>query len=124
MTLALILLGISFIGMGFVVLNRARVVEGGEFYVPVKDSWNKSIENFFEKIKFFVTEFPKQAGIKCFHFLVIKCVELARKMKSLIYPKISHIMDTVKGKDVPKVKGKASEFLRSIRVDGFDDNLK
>ncbi len=115
MTIALIIFGLSLLIMFLVILNKNRFLEKGSYLIDIKSDWDKKILYIFRHTVFFIKEFPRYTARRAGHFLVIKALEWFGKIKILIYPKISHIVDTVKGKDVPKMRGEVSEFLRSIK---------
>ncbi|MFA6463876.1 MAG: hypothetical protein WCV55_02635 [Candidatus Paceibacterota bacterium] len=105
----------SFIGAVFLIVNRAKFSDGRVAYVSFPKEWDKFLASFYHASKVLFTELPKHVIMNVYHFIVIMTVDASRKMKVLIYPKISHIVETVRGTNVPEQKKEVSEFLKSIR---------
>ena len=95
-------------------MNKKRELETGHAYVCISHDHELTIK---EKVKLKtkdIKEWPRRA----FHivsFLVVKeGVKIFEKTKEIVYPKISHIVDAVKGRDIPKNRGSVSLFLKHI----------
>ncbi len=111
---------VSFIGAIFLVINRARFSDGRVAYVSFPKEWDKLLSGFYHASKVLFTELPKHVAINVYHFFVITFVDASKKTKLLIYPKISHIVETVKGTNLPEQKKPASEFLKAIVKEEVD----
>ncbi|MEI6478675.1 MAG: hypothetical protein WCO18_00125 [bacterium] len=105
----------SLLGASFLVINRARFSNGRVAYVSFPKEWDKFLSKFYRASRVLFTQLPKNVVLNMYHFFVITSVDVSRKIKVLIYPKISHIVETVRGTNVPEQKKPASEFLNSIR---------
>ena len=111
---------ISFIGAVFLVVNRAKFSDGRVAYVNFPKEWDNLLSNFYRATKVLFTELPKHVVLNIYHFFVIVSVDTSKYVRNLIYPKISHIVETVKGTDLPEQKKPASEFLKSIVKEEVD----
>ena len=112
---SIIVFGASFIGALFLVFNRAKFSDGSVAYVSFPKEWDKFLSKLYFATRLLFTQLPKDVFKNIYHFFVITSVDISRKVKILIYPRISHIVDTVKGTNLPEQKKPVSEYLKSIR---------
>ena len=106
---------VSFIGAVFLLANRARYSDGRVAYVSFPKQWDRFLSKFYRATKVLFTELPRHVVLNIYHFFVIVSVDISKYVRNLIYPKISHIVDTVKGTNLPEQKKEASDFLKSIK---------
>ena len=106
---------VSFIGAVFLLVNRAKYSDGRVAYVSFPKEWDHFLSKFYRATKVLFTELPKHVVLNIYHFFVIVSVDISKYVRNLIYPKISHIVDTVKGTSLPEQKKEASDFLKSIK---------
>lgn len=98
----------------FLFINKKRELDRGEAFVCLSHCDEHHLRNRFKAMQVSVKEAPRKFG-NIVAFLVVKQgVKAFEKMKEIVYPKISHIVDAVKGRDIPKNKGSVSLFLRHI----------
>ncbi len=115
MTAAITIFAISFVGIIFMLANKARHLSTGRAFVSVSDDTNAKVLKVSRDTAVMIKNAPKIVA-QTAAFLALKgSVIVYEKAKKKIYPKIAHLVDAVKGKDVPKNKGSASFFLTSIR---------
>ena len=112
---------VSFVGAVFLVVNRARFSDGRAAYVSFPKEWDNFFAKFYRASKILFTELPKHVLKNVYHFIVITSVDASRKVNLLIYPKISHIVETVRGTNLPEKKKPVSEFLKSIKKDNLGE---
>jgi len=115
MYLALTFFIISFAGIGVMILNKMRHLNTGRGYINIASHVDDKIRAKGVVARKVLTEFPKHFSREAMHFGIRQGVTGYRKVKAKVYPKIAHIVDAVKGKDVPKNRGKASFFLKNIQ---------
>lgn len=117
MTLAIIILIVSICGVSVTLFNKVRELDTGRAIITINKDTDQKILYLYTKIYHYVKESPK----KIVHLLVIWALRFfyvfSKKLKKKLYPKISHLVDTVKGRDLPKNRGKASFFLEKINND-------
>lgn len=122
MTLAIIILIFSICGVSITLFNKVRELDTGKAIISISKDTDQKIVDLYTKIYLYIKELPK----RIFHSGVILVLRLfyvfSSKLKKKIYPKISHLVDTVKGRDLPKNKGSVSFFLE--RVKEHSDGLK
>lgn len=97
------------------IFNKLRQIEKGKAFITLNGSFDNVLGakvNFSKKM---ISEFPKHFGREAFYVFIHKSVAGLKHLKNIIYPKISHIVESVKGKDIPKERGNASFFLVHIR---------
>lgn len=105
---------ISLFGIMFLFINKKRELDKGEAFVCLSHCDEHHLRNKFREVQVSLREMPRRAG-NIVAFLVVKQgVRAFEKLKKVVYPKISHIVDAVKGRDIPKNKGSVSLFLRHI----------
>ena len=121
---AVTLFCVSLLGALFLVINRARFNDGRVAYVSFPKEWDKFLSHFYHASKVLFTELPKHVALNIYHFLVITSVDISKYIRNLIYPKISHIVETVKGTNLPEQKKPVSEFLKSIRNNDVEVDRK
>lgn len=122
MTLAITILIVSICGVSLTLLNKVRELDTGKAVISINKDTDKKILDLHARVTLFIKESPK----KIVHILAILALRFfyvfGKKIKQKLYPRISHLIDAVKGKDVPKNKGSVSFFLE--RVKEHSDNLK
>lgn len=108
---------ISLSGIIFLFMNKKRELETGVAFISI----SHGNEHFFKaKMKNAgqaAKEMPKKAANIVAFLAVKQGVKTFEKVKEVVYPKISHIVDAVKGRDIPKNRGSVSLFLKHI--EGF-----
>ena len=105
---------ISLLGIIFLFWNKKRELERGRAFVAISH-----VNEHFFKVKMHnvgqsAREMPKKVANVMAFLAVKQGVKTFEKMKEVVYPKISHIVDAVKGRDIPKNKGSVSLFLKHI----------
>ncbi len=122
MYIALTIFVLSLIVIIAMVGNKLREHTHGKAYITVSPELDESIRRKAHIAHKIGTEFPKHFGREAFYAFVQKSVVFYRKIKAKIYPRIAHIVDAVKGKDVPMNKGGTSFFLS--RISENDEKLE
>lgn len=113
---------ISFVVILAMIGNKLREIQTGRGFVSVNLNADDAIRAKMHIGKKAVTELPKHFVREAFHFAIQKIFVGLHKIAHIFYPKIAHIVETVKGKDIPKNKGGASFFLSDLRE--HKENLK
>lgn len=117
MTAAIIIFGVSFLGIIAVLFNKLQHMNKGKAFVTIGASTNERVERFSKNTVGLVKHAPKML-VQTAAFLAIKgSLAAYEKAKKKVYPRIAHLVDAVKGKDIPKNRGAASFFLASIKKD-------
>ena len=106
---------ISALAIVFMLMNKLREIEGKKSFVSIGSHLDESIRHKIILLRKAVVEFPRHFSREAFYAFVQNSVLLFRKLRAKIYPHIAHIVDAVKGKDIPKNKGAASFFLVHIQ---------
>lgn len=115
MTFAITIFFLSFAGIAFLLVNKSRELAGKKAFVTVSHETNHKIKSVTDKVTVSIKKSP-QVVWKTLLFVVIKVSILVfEKAKTKFYPKIAHLVDSVKGRHVPKNKGSASFFLTNIK---------
>lgn len=115
MTIAITTFGISFAFLWAMIANRIREVRGGIPVVSFKFSFDRKLRKYARLTGIIATELPKHMGREAMHFAIKKSVDILRKVRGKVYPRIAHIVETVKGKDLPKNKGSVSLFMKAVK---------
>jgi len=105
---------VSLVGIIFLFWNKKRELEKGVAFVNISHV-NESFLK--EKVKAgadAAKEMPKKVANVVAFLAVKQGVKTFEKVKEVVYPKISHIVDAVKGRDIPKNRGSVSLFLKHI----------
>lgn len=120
--IVLITFFVSFVLIVAMILNKFREIQTGSGFV----SWSPNADDAIRKqifiAKKFTTEFPMHFSRECLHFSVQKLYLVFTKARDIVYPKVAHIIDAVKGKNIPQNKGGTSFFL--VNVQEHKDSLK
>lgn len=111
---------IALLGIMFLFANKKRELETGVAYIFISHVNEAYFKEKFSGLVVATKESPRKiANVSA--FLAVKSgVHIFEKTKQIVYPKISHIVDAVKGRDIPKNKGTVSLFLK--HVEGFRDS--
>lgn len=105
---------ISLFAIAFLLLNKKRELENGVAFVSLAHANEIHFKQKIEVIKKTTKEMPKKV-VNIAAFIAVKQgVKTFEKVKEIVYPKISHIVDAVKGRDIPKNRGSVSLFLKHI----------
>lgn len=105
---------VSLAGIIFLFWNKKRELEKGCAFVDISHVNEHSFKEKVKEISQSAREMPKRA-FSIVTFLAVKQgVKTFEKVREIVYPKISHIVDAVKGRDIPKNKGSVSMFLKHI----------
>ena len=102
--------------------NKLREIQTGKGFVSISLEADDAIRAKIFFGKKVVTELPRHFGREAFHFAVQKTYVGFSKVRDAFYPKIAHIVEAVKGKDIPKNKGGTSFFL--VNIHEHQENLK
>ncbi|HYC34356.1 MAG TPA: hypothetical protein VEC13_01340 [Candidatus Paceibacterota bacterium] len=117
MTTAIIIFAVSFLGIIAVLFNKLQHINKGKAFVSVSARTDARVEQFSKNTVGLVKHAPKMVA-QTAAFLAIKgSLAAYEKAKKKVYPRIAHLVDAVKGKDIPKNRGSASFFLASIKKD-------
>lgn len=111
---------IALLGIIFLFVNKKKELETGVAYVFISHVNESYFKERLAELVVATKELPhKLANIGA--FLAVKSgVHIFEKTKKIVYPKISHIVDAVKGRNIPKNRGTVSLFLK--HVEGFRDS--
>jgi hypothetical protein len=108
---------LSLIGVIAVIVNKIQHMNKGRAFVSVSVETDERVKKISKTTVFVVKNSPKIIA-HTVAFLALKySVIVFEKAKKKIYPRIAHLVDAVKGRDVPKNKGSASFFLTSLKKD-------
>lgn len=102
--------------------NKLREIHTGKGFVSVSANADDAIRAKMFVGKKVVTELPVHFGREALHFAIQKIYFGFKKIRDIFYPKIAHIVEAVKGKDIPKNKGGTSFFL--VDIHDHKENLK
>lgn len=113
---------VALIGIVFVFANRNRQMRTGKSYVNLSFGSDFHLKKRIVDVKATVRGMPKRAADFTAYHAVRHGIKLYDKVKTKIHPKIAHIIEAVKGKDIPKNRGTASIFLK--KIEEHKKNLK
>lgn len=122
MIIAGTIFGVSFVGLIAVIGNKIAHVYRGRHIVSVSEDLDRRIKKISEELFAIVRRSPKVVGHTVAYLTIKYSVIVIEKAKKKIYPKISHIVDAAKGRNIPKNGGSASFFLANIKE--HKDSLK
>jgi hypothetical protein len=105
---------ISLFAIVFLLINKKREIDSGMAFVSFAHANEIHFKQKLEGIKRTTKEMPKKVAHIAAFIAVKQGVKTFEKVKEIVYPKISHIVDAVKGRDIPKNKGSVSMFLKHI----------
>lgn len=105
---------ISLFGIIFLFVNKRREMLYGKPFMNLSFGSDYHIKQKIEGVRVSAKNFPRKAAHITAFYAVKHGITAFEKTKQIVYPKISHIIDAVKGRDIPKNKGSASLFLKHI----------
>ncbi|MDB5204031.1 MAG: hypothetical protein JWP09_59 [Candidatus Taylorbacteria bacterium] len=105
---------VSLVGIVFLFWNKKRELEGGRAFVDISHVNEHSFKTKMKDVGQSAKEMPKKMANVAAFLAVKQGVKTFEKVKEVVYPKISHIVDAVKGRDIPKNRGSVSLFLKHI----------
>lgn len=122
MTLAIIILIVSLSGVSFLLFNKIKEIDTGKSIIKINNVHDEKILIFFQKSLKSIKESPR-VFLQIFILWLIKHLyNLKRKLVHKVYPKISHLVEAVKGSHVRKEGAPVSSFLEKVKEHG--DNSK
>lgn len=122
MTLATIILIVSLLSICFLLVSKTRELNTGKGIIKIKEVYNQKVVDVYQKVVIFVRGAP-QALLRVLILWILKhFYHLKKKTAEKVYPKIAHLVDAVKGRDLPKNKGSVSFFLEKVKE--HSDSLK
>ena len=119
-TIAIFLLAL--LGIVFVFWNKKREIEAGKPYLNLAFGSDFHLKRHIENAATSVKGMPKKAAEAGIFFAVKHGLNAFEKVKSAIRPKIAHIIDAVRGKNIPQNKGSVSVYLK--KIEEHKNNLK
>jgi len=105
---------LSLAGIIFLFWNKQQEVTKGRAIVKLSLGSDHAIRQRIEGVKASAREFPRKAFHISAFYAVKHGIHAFEKTKRVVYPKISHIVDAVKGRDIPRNRGSVSLFLKHI----------
>lgn len=122
MVIAGTIFGVSFAGIIAVIVNKLAHMHRGQHIVSISADLDRKIKKISEDIFVALKRSPKVVGHTIAYLTIKVSVVIIEKTKKKIYPKVAHLVDAVKGKNIPKNGGSASFFLTNIKE--HKDSLK
>jgi len=113
---------VSLVAIAFIFANRRREMLVGRPYLRLTFGSDFHLKRRIESAKVSVMGMPKKAVNATAFYAVKHGLQVYSKAKSIIRPKIAHIIEAVKGKDIPKNKGSVSLYLK--RIEEYKKELK
>ncbi len=104
----------SLVGIIFLFWNKKRELERGRAFVAISHVNEHFLKAKMKDMGQMAKETPKKVANVVAFLAVKQGVKTFEKVKEVVYPKISHIVDAVKGRDIPKNRGSVSLFLKHI----------
>ena len=105
---------ISLSGIVFLFLNKWREIEMGKAYVRVSVEKDTRLKQRIDEFKVRVQSMPREAFHAAAFFTIKHAIAVFDRTKHRIYPRVSHIVDALKGRDIPRNRGSVSLFLKYI----------
>jgi hypothetical protein len=105
---------VSLLGIIFLFWNKKRELEQGKAFVAISHVNEHFFKTKMKDVGQSAKEMPKKVANVVAFLAVKQGVRTFEKVKEVVYPKISHIVDAVKGRDIPKNRGSVSLFLKHI----------
>lgn len=104
------------------LLNKTREIETGKAYIcfgkhcddKIRSAQNFVVSNVVPKVK-------EECKTFLYHTVAVS-VDGLRVVKRWVYPRIEHMIEAVKGRDIPKEKGAASFFI--VHIQEHKEKLK
>lgn len=104
---------VSLSGVVFVFLNKKRELEEGKPYLNLVFS-DFHLKRGIESAKTSVKEMPRRAASATAFYAVKHGMTVFEKVRAVVRPRIAHIIDAVRGKNIPKNRGSVSVYLKKI----------
>lgn len=115
MIVASTIFGLSFLGIVGVLVNKIQHMHKGKAFILVSTDIDAKVQKVSKDAALFIKNAPKVVAHTA-AFLALKAsVIVYEKAKKKVYPKIAHLVDAVKGRNIPKNKGAVSFFLTKIK---------
>lgn len=111
---------ISLVGIVFIFLNKKRELSSGRPYLNLSFGSDFHLKQKIENARVSVKEMPKRAAHATAFYAVKHGMVAFERAKALVRPKIAHIIDAVRGKNIPESNGSVSPFLRQIEEKKVD----
>ncbi len=98
----------------FVFANRRREMLSGRPYLRLAYGSDFHLKRKIESAKTSVKAMPRRAANATAFYAVKQGLHVYGKAREIIHPKIAHIIEAVKGKNIPKNRGSVSLYLKRI----------
>ncbi len=105
---------VSLVCIIFLFLNKRKGLATGKPYFGLVFGSDFHLRRKIEIARASVKQMPKRAAKATAFFAVKHGLNAYEKVKGVIRPKIAHIIDAIKGRDIPTNKGSVSLYLKSI----------
>ena len=104
----------ALLGIAFIFLNKKRELNLGRPYLNLAFGSDFHLKQKIEGAKVSVKSMPRKAAQATAFYAVKHGMAAFDKTKALVRPKIAHIIDAVRGKNIPESNGSVSHFLKQI----------
>ena len=94
--------------------NKQKELTLGKPLMDLSFGSDESIKQRIERVRHSTKDLPKRAFHLTAFYTVKHGLNIFEKSKQVVYPKIAHIVDAVKGRDIPRNRGAVSLFLKHI----------
>lgn len=111
---------ISLLGIVFLFLNKWRELELGKAYVRISSQQDMRLRKQIDVVVVRVRSLPRQALHAAVFFTIKHAIVIFDRTKQKLYPRIAHIVDALKGRDIPRNRGSVSLFLKYIEENRGD----
>lgn len=111
---------VSLIATMFLFVNKARQLNTGKPYIVLSYGSDADIQRSLDRLSDTILDLPRILGRIIAFYTVKFYLKVFEKVKGIIYPRISHIVDAVKGKDIPKNRGAVSVYWTTVAERGVD----
>ncbi|MFA6050576.1 MAG: hypothetical protein WC761_05255 [Candidatus Paceibacterota bacterium] len=105
---------LSLLGIIFLFWNKQRELTKGQALVRLTFGSDVHLKQKIENARLGAKDFPKRAMNIGAFYAVKHGLNAFEKTKQVVYPRIAHIVDAVKGRDIPRNRGSVSLFLKHI----------
>ncbi len=105
---------LSLVGIIFLFWNKQREIVKGQALVRLRFGSDESMRQRIQSVRLGAKDFPKRAVNITAFYAVKHGLNAFEKTKKVVYPRIAHIVDAVKGRDIPRNRGSVSLFLKHI----------